>query len=82
MKPYFVDNSIQLYYLDIDPFMFSFTPIKGLFEGLKLFKEQLDLSELDPSQKHYSKDKEKRIRKNGTWSSPRNIFRWSSIFAE
>ena len=38
MQPYFGKNNLELHYLDTDSFIFSFKPIKSLFEDLKFLK--------------------------------------------
>ena len=52
---------MELHYLDTDSFIFSFNPIKGLIEDLKHFKDDFDLSDLDPSHELYSEDIKKVI---------------------
>ena len=42
MQPYFVEDNLELLYLDTDSFIFSFKPIKSLFEDLKHFQEDFD----------------------------------------
>ena len=59
MQPYFGENNLELHYLDTDSFIFSFKPIKSLTEDLKHFKDDFDLSDLDPSHELYSKDNKK-----------------------
>ena len=56
MQPYFGEANLELLYLDIDSFIFSFKPIKSLIEDLNIFKEDFDFSDLDPSHELYSKD--------------------------
>ena len=56
MQPYFGEDNLELHYLDTDSFIFSFKPIKSLFEDLKHFKEDFDFSDLDPSHELYSED--------------------------
>ena len=63
MQPYFGEDNLELHYLDIDSFIFSFKPIKSLIEDLKHFKEDFDFSDLDPSHELYSKANKKMIGK-------------------
>ena len=59
MQPYFGEHNLELHHLDTDSFIFSFKPVKCLVENLKLFKEDFDFSDLDPSHGLYSKDNKK-----------------------
>ena len=63
MQPYFGEDTLELHYLDTDSFIFSFKPIKSLIEDLKLFKDDLDFSDLDPSHELYSNENKKVIGK-------------------
>ena len=70
MQSYFGEDNLELHYLDTDSFIFSFKPIKSLYEDLKLFKEAFDFSDLDPSHELYSKDNKKVIGKMKLETSP------------
>ena len=63
MQPYFVEDNLELHYLDTNSFIFSFKPIKSLIEELKHFKEDFDFSDLDPSHELYSEANKKVIGK-------------------
>ena len=56
-------RNLELHYLGIDSFIFSFKPIKNLFEDLKYFKEDFDSSDLDPFHEVFSEDSTKVIGK-------------------
>ena len=56
MQPYFGEKNLELHYLDTDSFIFSFKPIKNLFEGLKDFEEDFDSSDFDPYHELFSED--------------------------
>ena len=53
MQPYFGEDNLELNYLDTDSFIFSFKPIESLFEDLKYFRDDFDLSDLDLSHEIY-----------------------------
>ena len=55
MQAYFGVNKLKLHYIDSDSFIFSFKPIRDLFEDLKLFKDDFDFSDLDASPEPFSK---------------------------
>ena len=63
MQPYFGEDTLELHYLDLDSFTFSFKRIKSLIEYLKHFKEDSDFSDLDPSHELYSEANKKVIGK-------------------
>ena len=71
MQPNFVEDNLELHYLDTDSFKFSFKPIKSLIENLKFFKEDdFDFSDLDPSHELYSKVNKKFIGKMKLETAP------------
>ena len=70
MQPYFGEDNLELHNLDTDSFIFSFKPIKSLFEDLKHFKEDFDFSELDPSHELYSEANKKVIGKMKLETAP------------
>ena len=70
MQPYFGEDILELHYLDTDSLIFSFKPIKSLTEDLKHFKEDFDLSVLDPSHELHSEDKKKVIGKMKLETAP------------
>ena len=57
--------------MDTDAFAFLFTPIKGLFNGLRHISKFLDMSEKDPALEIYSEDKKKLTCKMKLVSSPK-----------
>ena len=59
MQPYLRNGSLEVHYIDTDPFIFSLKPIKESIEHLKYFKEDFDFSDLDPSHELYSEDEKK-----------------------
>ena len=54
MQPHSVEENLELHYMDIISFTFSFKPIKRLIEGLMHFKENFDFCDLHPSHELYS----------------------------
>ena len=56
LQPFFGVNSLELYYIDPNSFIISFEPIKGLLVDVKLFTDDFEFSDLDPSHELYSKD--------------------------
>ena len=62
MHTCFGEDCLQLHYKDTESFTISFEPIKGLIESFKHFKEELDLSDVDPTHEVYPKDNEKVLR--------------------
>ena len=49
LQSYFGKNNLRLHYLDTDSFIFSAKSFKSLIEDIKNFREDFDLSDLDPS---------------------------------
>ena len=82
MQPYFGEENLELPYLDTDSFIFSLKPNKSLIEDLKIFKEDFDFSDLDPSLELYSEANKKVFWQNEIRNITRIRFRRSSIFKE
>ena len=49
LQPYLEETISEILHIDTDSFTYSIKPIKGLIEDLKLFKDDFDFSDLDPS---------------------------------
>ena len=86
MQPYFGEDKLELHYLDTDSFIFSFKPIKSLFEDLKHFEEAFDFSDLDPSHDLYSEANRKVIGKTKLETLPElesdeAVFLWSKSYS-
>ena len=50
MQPFFGESNLKLLHMDVDNFVSSFKPIKGLIKGLKHLLEDFDLNDLDQFQ--------------------------------
>ena len=70
MQPYFGEDNLELHYFDTGSFIFSFKPIKSSIEELKHFKEDFDLSDLDPSHELYSEANKNVIGKKKLETAP------------
>ena len=71
MQSNFGEDNLELHYLDTDSFILSFKPIKSLIEDLKHFKEDFELSDLDPSHELYSEANKKVIGKMKLETAPK-----------
>ena len=63
VQPKFGENILEFLCIFTNSYIFSFKQIKGLIEASKYFKEDFDLSVLDPAHELYSKDNEQSIGK-------------------